>query len=73
MPDALRVVRAIATNQLARFVPSAYVRATRRTGRGTPESETADAERADLAEPFRNVCEADLLWLGFRLRFRRSG
>lgn len=40
MPDLLRIARAVATNQLARFAPSLYVRVTRQTGRGARESET---------------------------------
>jgi hypothetical protein len=39
---ALRYARAIATNQLARYAPALYVRATRQTGRGAPETETAE-------------------------------
>jgi SAM-dependent methyltransferase len=49
MPDALRVARAIATNQLARFAPGAYIRLTGQTGRGGEETESV----ADIAGYFR--------------------
>lgn len=42
--DAIRIVRAVATNQLARVLPGAYVRVTGETGRGresSPPQETA--------------------------------
>lgn len=48
MPDVIRVVRAIATNQVARFAPGAYVRLTGQTGRGG-ENETS----GDIADYFR--------------------
>jgi hypothetical protein len=44
LQDAVRIVRAVATNQLAKFVPQAYVRVTGETGRGrdvAPPEETA--------------------------------
>jgi SAM-dependent methyltransferase len=41
MLEALRVARAIATNQVARFAPAAYVRLTGQTGRGDASTETA--------------------------------
>lgn len=43
MRDAFRVVRAVATNQLARVAPGAYVRLTGQTGRGDSGSETAQS------------------------------
>jgi hypothetical protein len=42
MPDLLRVARAVATNQVARFAPAAYVRLTGQTGRGDAAEETVD-------------------------------
>lgn len=44
LKDAVRIVRAVATNQLAKLVPQAYVRVTGETGRGrdvSPPAETA--------------------------------
>jgi hypothetical protein len=40
--NMLRYARAIMTNQFARYAPSLYVRATRQTGRGARDQETAD-------------------------------
>jgi SAM-dependent methyltransferase len=54
VPDVLRVVRAVATNQLARFAPAAYVRLTGQTGRGDAEGESA----ADIAAYFRQCADA---------------
>jgi SAM-dependent methyltransferase len=38
--DALRVLRAVATNQVARVAPAHYLRLTRQTGRGSPAAES---------------------------------
>jgi hypothetical protein len=40
MPDLVRIARAIATNQLARVAPRAYVRLTEQTGRGAKQEES---------------------------------
>ena len=48
MPSLARIARAVATNQLARFAPAAYVRLTGQTGRGS-EVEAA----GDIAAYFR--------------------
>lgn len=42
MSDFIRVARAAATNQLARFSPSLYVRLTGQTGRGSGEESSKD-------------------------------
>ena len=47
--DVARVARAVATNQIARFAPGAYVKLTGQTGRGAAEEEGA----ADIAAYFR--------------------
>jgi hypothetical protein len=60
MPEVLRIARAIATNQLARFFPSLYVRATRQTGRGARESETPD----EIAAYFRRCVDDYFAVLG---------
>lgn len=55
VPDLVRVARAVATNQLARLAPAAYVRLTGQTGRG------AEAESAgDVAAYFRQCIAAYL-------------
>lgn len=53
MPELLRVVRAIATNQIARFAPAAYVRLTGQTGRGDSAQETVDG----IADYFRRCLD----------------
>jgi len=55
-----RVARAIATNQVARFAPGWYVRATRQTGRGAREQETPQA----IADYFRRCVDDYLATLG---------
>lgn len=52
--DPARVLRAVATNQLARFSPGLYVRLTGQTGRGTAAEEGA----ADIAQYFRDCVDA---------------
>jgi len=47
--DVIRIVRAVASNQLARFAPSAYVRLTGQTGRGERDEESP----GDMAGYFR--------------------
>lgn len=42
MRDLLRVSRAIATNQIARLLPAAYLRLTQQTGRGAGDAETPE-------------------------------
>jgi len=42
LADAVRVARAIATNQIARFMPAAYVDMTGETGRGRDRMDSAD-------------------------------
>lgn len=48
MPNLTRIARAMATNQLARFAPAAYVRLTGQTGRGSE-----DEGAGDIAAYFR--------------------
>lgn len=45
LQDAMRVARAVVTNQLARFVPGAYVRMTGETGRGRESVPAQDTAR----------------------------
>lgn len=52
--DPARVLRAVATNQLARFAPGLYVRLTGQTGRGAAAEEGA----ADIAQYFRDCVDA---------------
>lgn len=52
--DAMRIVRATATNQLARFAPAAYVRLTGQTGRG----DAADESSGDISQYFRQSADA---------------
>lgn len=54
VPRFLRIARAVATNQLARFAPGAYVRLTGQTGRGAAAEEGA----SDIARYFRD-CVSD--------------
>ena len=54
MYDLVRIARAVATNQVARVAPSAYVRMTRQTGRGDGDRESP----AEVAAYFRR-CVAD--------------
>lgn len=49
MPDAIRVARAVATNQLAWVAPALYVRLTGQTGRGEGEAESGGS----IADYFR--------------------
>jgi hypothetical protein len=53
MADAVRVARAAATNQLARFAPAAYIRLTGQTGRGS----AAEESTGDIAEYFRTCAD----------------
>ncbi len=53
MPDLLRIARAAATNQVARFAPAAYVRLTGQTGRGAEEESASD-----IAGYFRSSLDA---------------
>lgn len=52
--DVVRVTRAIATNQLARYAPRTYVKLTGQTGRGAATEEGA----ADIAGYFRECVQA---------------
>lgn len=58
--DAGRIVRAVATNQLARLAPELYVRLTGQTGRGVPAEESP----ADVATYFRDCADAYFEHLG---------
>lgn len=58
--DPGRVLRAIATNQLARFAPGLYVRLTGQTGRGAAAEEAPD----DIAGYFRDCVDAYFERLG---------
>jgi SAM-dependent methyltransferase len=58
--DPGRVLRAIATNQLARFAPGIYVRLTGQTGRGAAAEEAPD----DIARYFRDCVDAYFERLG---------
>lgn len=58
--DPARVLRAIATNQLARFAPALYVRLTGQTGRGAAAEEAPD----DIAHYFRGCVDAYFQHLG---------
>lgn len=60
MADSVRVARAVATNQLARLSPSAYVRLTGQTGRGAAAEESPD----DIATYFRDCVDAYFVKLG---------
>lgn len=51
--DPHRVVRAVVTNQLARFAPALYVRLTGQTGRGAAAEEAPD----DVAQYFRRCVD----------------
>jgi hypothetical protein len=52
--DTVRIARAVATNQLARFAPAAYVRLTGQTGRGS----AAEESPGDIAQYFRDCAVA---------------
>lgn len=52
--DPVRVLRAVAMNQLARFAPGTYVRVTGQTGRGAAAEEGA----SDIAQYFRDCVDA---------------
>lgn len=56
MPELLRVARAVATNQVARLAPRAYLRLTGQTGRGDSDEESPE----DIAAYFRR-CVDDYL------------
>ena len=56
MPELMRVARAVATNQVARLAPTAYLRMTGQTGRGDGASESPE----DIASYFTQ-CVADYL------------
>jgi SAM-dependent methyltransferase len=59
LPELLRVARAVATNQVARLAPRAYLRLTGQTGRGDGEQESPE----DIAAYFRQ-CVDDYLAFG---------
>lgn len=58
MPELLRVARAVATNQVARFAPGTYLRLTAQTGRGDGDQESP----ADIAAYFRRCIEDYLVF-----------
>lgn len=58
--DTVRVARAVATNQLARLAPAAYVRLTGQTGRGAAAEESS----GDIAQYFRSCFDAYFERLG---------
>ena len=58
--DKVRIARAVATNQLARFAPAAYVRLTGQTGRGS----AAEESPGDIAQYFRDCADAYFEKLG---------
>jgi SAM-dependent methyltransferase len=58
--DAIRTLRAWASNQVARLAPRAYVRITGQTGRGEREGETADG----IAEYFLKCFAEYFVMLG---------
>jgi SAM-dependent methyltransferase len=58
--DSVRVARAMATNQLARIAPAAYVRLTGQTGRGA----AAEEGPGDIATYFRECADAHFAKLG---------
>jgi SAM-dependent methyltransferase len=58
--DTVRVARALATNQLARIAPAAYVRLTGQTGRGAASEESPN----DIAGYFRDCTDAYFAKLG---------
>ncbi len=58
--DTMRIARAVATNQLARFAPAAYVRLTGQTGRGS----AAEESFGDIAQYFRESADAYFEKLG---------
>ena len=60
MADTVRVARAMATNQLARFAPGAYVRLTGQTGRGA----AAEESFGDIVRYFRDCSDAYFEKLG---------
>lgn len=60
LADSVRIARAAATNQLARFAPAAYVRLTGQTGRGDAAEESA----GDIAGYFRDCVDAYFEKLG---------
>ena len=51
--DFRRTIKAFASNQLARIAPRAYVKLTKQTGRGDPDSETPN----DIASYFENCLD----------------
>lgn len=58
--DPGRVLRAVASNQLARFAPATYIRLTGQTGRGAAAEEGA----GDIAQYFRACVDAYFQHLG---------
>ena len=60
MADTVRIARAVATNQLARFAPAAYVRLTGQTGRGA----AAEESPGDITQYFRDCADAYFEQLG---------
>lgn len=60
LADSVRIARAVATNQLARFAPAAYVRLTGQTGRG----DAAEESPGDIAGYFRDCVDAYFEKLG---------
>ena len=60
MPELMRVARAVATNQVARLAPTAYLRLTGQTGRGNGASESPE----DIAAYFRQSVADYLAFAG---------
>lgn len=60
MHDLIRIARAVASNQLARVAPAAYVRLTGQTGRGAKEEESS----SDIAAYFCDSVDAYFQTLG---------
>jgi SAM-dependent methyltransferase len=60
LPELLRVARAVATNQVARLAPRAYLRLTGQTGRGDGEQESPE----DIAAYFRRCVDDYLAFAG---------
>lgn len=60
MPELMRVARAVATNQVARLAPTAYLRMTGQTGRGDGAAESPE----DIAAYFRQCVDDYLVFAG---------
>ena len=63
MRDAVRIARAVVTNQVARWSPATYLRLTGQTGRGAAAEETP----GDIADYFRRCVHDYLERLDIRL------